>query len=292
MGNIIINLYNRYKRSDIVFHFIYGNILIFVLITFITLILSLLHYNNIVVSCFSFPASFNSFILRPWTIITYMFVHADVWHILFNMLCLYWFGKIFLLFFSAKHFYGVYFLGGIAGALLFMLFYNFFFFFRPFVQSSFIVGASASVLAIIIAVAYKKPDYRVQLFLFGNIKLKYMAFCVIIIDVMLITSSNAGGHIAHLGGAIAGLLFAISLQHGIDLTLWINKTCDAFSSLFTYIYPCKKKKMKIHYGKFNNKLFPQQRNDVEMNRIFDKIKKSGYQSLTVNEKKKLFEGSK
>lgn len=134
--------------------------------------------------------------------------------------------------FSAKHLRGLYILGGILGGLLYMVAYNVFPLFNQEVAVSTLVGASASVLAIVAATAYREPNYRVQLFLFGAIRLKYLALVVIGIDVLSITSSNAGGHIAHLGGALAGLWFAASLSKGADLTAWINWLLDAFISLF------------------------------------------------------------
>lgn len=142
---------------------------------------------------FALPASFIGFIHQPWSLFTYMFMHAGTCHILFNMLWLYWFGSLFLYFFSAKHLRGLYVLGGICGGLLYMVAYNVFPLFSSQVAGATLVGASASVLAIVAATAYREPNYRVQLFLFGAIRLKYLALVVIGIDVLSITSSNAGG---------------------------------------------------------------------------------------------------
>jgi hypothetical protein len=214
------------------------------------------------------------------------------------MLCLYWFGEIFLMFFSSRHLRGLYILGGIAGGALFMLCYNVFPYFLPAVNSSVVVGASASILAIIIAVAYREPNYRVQLFLIGNVSLKYLALFVVLIDLMFITSSNAGGHIAHLGGAMVGWLFAVLLGKGIDLTLWINKTLDFFLGLFRYHTWHRKSKMQVHYydnvrretdAEYNQR---KKKRDEEIDRILDKLKKSGYGSLSSEEKKRLFDASK
>lgn len=149
-------------------------------------------------------------------------------HILFNMLWLYWFGQLFLYFFSGKHLRGLYILGGICGGLLYMISYNIFPYFYPMVEISTLVGASASVLAIVVATAYREPNYPVRLFLFGTIRLKYLALIVVLTDLLFITSSNAGGHIAHLGGALAGLWFAASLSKGTDITAWLIKYWMAF----------------------------------------------------------------
>jgi hypothetical protein len=179
-----------------------------------------------------------------------------------------------------------------------MLSYNIFPYFQPAVSSSVIVGASASILAIIIAIAYRQPDYRVQLFLIGNVSLKYLALFTVVLDLVFMASSNAGGHIAHLGGALCGWIFAASLSKGVDLTLWINKAIDAISSLFCYNTWHRKPKMKVHY--YNNvkretdEQYNQRRKkqDEEIDCILDKLKKSGYGSLSEEEKKRLFDASK
>ncbi|KAA6304657.1 hypothetical protein EZS27_043695, partial [termite gut metagenome] len=134
------------------------------------------------VSMFSFlelPASFSHFAEHPWSLISYMFMHADFLHLLFNMLCLYWFGMLFLSFFSANHLRGLYILGGIFGGLFYMVCYNVFPYFRSQMEYSSMVGASASVLAVVIAVAYREPDYSIRLLFFGNIRLNVAVFFVI-----------------------------------------------------------------------------------------------------------------
>ena len=228
------------------------------------------------------------------TVLTYMFMHAGVLHILFNMLWLYWFGALFLNFFSARHLRGVYILGGICGGLLYMTAYNIFPYFRPMTEYSFMLGASASVLAIVAATAYREPDYPIRLFLFGTVRLKYLALIVIVTDLLFITSSNAGGHIAHLGGALAGLWFAASLSKGADITAWINKSLDAVTALFSF--KPRKPKMKVHYGTERQKDYNynarKKAQSDEIDRILDKLKKSGYESLTTEEKKSLFDASK
>lgn len=128
----------------------------------------------------------------------------------------------------------------------YMAAYNIFPYFRPMTEYSFMLGASASVLAVVAATAYREPNYPIRLFLFGTIRLKYLALIVIGTDLLFITSSNAGGHIAHLGGALAGLWFAASLSKGADITVWINKSLDAVSFLFSS--KPRKPKMKVHYG--------------------------------------------
>ncbi len=299
MGHIITDLKEAFRRGNIFIRLIYINVAVFVAVMLINVFLQLFNVQIIgMLDSFALPASFGRFILQPWSLITYMFIHADFLHILFNMLWLYWFGNLFLCFFSSKHLRGLYLLGGICGGLLYMVAYNVFPYFALSVPVSTLVGASASILAIVAATAYREPNYPIQLFLFGTIRLKYLALIVIGADLLFITSSNAGGHIAHLGGALAGLWFASSLSKGRDLTAWINRLTDAIFSLFQKKTWQRKPKMKIHYGAqsvrekdydYNARRKAQ---SDEVDRILEKLKKSGYESLTTEEKKKLFEASK
>ena len=254
MATIITDLKESFRRGTIYIQLIYINVGVFILTTLTEVILQL--FNRSLGGTFEWlelPASLPRFIIQPWSILTYMFMHAGVMHILFNMLWLYWFGALFLSFFSAKHLRGVYILGGICGGLLYMAAYNIFPYFRPMTEYSFMLGASASVLAVV-----------------------------------------AGGHIAHLGGALAGLWFAASLSKGADITAWINKSLDAVSSLFSS--KPRKPKMKVHYGTDKQKDYNynarKKAQSDEIDRILDKLKKSGYESLTTEEKKSLFDASK
>lgn len=233
-------------------------------------------------------------ILQPWSVISYMFMHEGIWHLLFNMLCLYVFGQMFLQFFSAKHLRGVYLLGGLTGAAAFLLAQL-----LPVFQmqgSSVLLGASAAVLAILTAVATKEPNYPVRLFLLGSIRMKYVALGLILLSVVSVSGSNSGGEVAHLGGALAGWLFTRSLNKGQDLTKWINGCIDGILSLFSRKPSRKKKpKMGIHTAKepkdwqFNAQ---KKKENENIDRILDKLKRSGYESLTAEEKKSLFDASK
>lgn len=299
MAPILTDLKEAFRRGNVFIQLIYINVGVFVATTLVTILLKL--FNRSAGSIFemlALPASFERFIRQPWSIITYMFMHANLMHILFNMLWLYWFGSLFLYFFSGKHLRGLYILGGICGGLLYMVSYNVFPYFQPMVAYSTMVGASASVLAIVVATAYREPNYRVQLLLFGAVRLKYLALIVVVTDLLFITSDNAGGHIAHLGGALAGLWFAASLKKGTDVTAWINKAIDGIRALFARKTWQRKPKMKVHYGSNNA---PRQKDydynarkkaqSDEIDRILDKLKKSGYESLTTQEKKSLFDAS-
>jgi membrane associated rhomboid family serine protease len=241
------------------------------------------------------PAYLPKFLVQPWTLFTYMFLHAGALHLLFNMLWLYWFGQLFLSFFSARHFRGLYLLGGLCGGLLYMLAYNVFPYFSPYIYGSYLLGASASVLAIVVATAVREPEYRVNFMFIGAVRLKYVALFMVVTDLLFVTSGNGGGHIAHLGGALAGWWFAKSLQKGHDITRWINQVFDWFSGGIKISRPAKKPKMKVNRGgkadDYDYNARKKQQSE-EIDRILDKLKQSGYASLTTEEKKRLFDASK
>ena len=297
MGHIITDLKDNFRRADIHLKFIYINAAVFIITSLAGIGFMLFNRSAApLLSCFELPASLSRFILQPWSIATYMFMHADFLHILFNMLWLYWFGKIFLSFFSARHFRGLYLLGGLCGGLLYMAAYNVFPYFSFSVGVSMLVGASASVLAIVAAAAYREPNYPISLLFFGNVKLKYFALIMVATDLLMMTSGNAGGHIAHLGGALAGLWFASALGKGRDITAWLNRLIDGCGNLFSRRGNSRKKKakMKVHYGKrtqdYDYNAQKKKQSD-EIDRILEKLKQSGYESLTAEEKRKLFDAS-
>jgi membrane associated rhomboid family serine protease len=246
---------------------------------------------------FELPAWPQRWLMQPWSLLTYMFLHADVLHLLFNMLWLYSFGQLFLSSHSERHFRGVYLLGGIVGGVFFMLAYNVFPYFRESVgyYSAGLVGASAAVLALVVATAVRMPDFRIRLLLIGELRLKYLALIVVVADLLFVTSDNAGGHIAHLGGALAGWWFASSLTRGRDVTRWINAVWDGVEGLFHRRPKRRKPKMEAQFGgraqdySYNTR---QRQQSEEVDRILEKLKKSGYESLTDEEKKRLFDASK
>jgi membrane associated rhomboid family serine protease len=236
----------------------------------------------------SFPAYFPNFATRPWTIITYMFFHEGFIHILFNMLWLYWFGKIFLGFMSQRKLLGVYIMGGIWGGILYMLFYNIFPIFSEALPVSFALGASAAVYAVVFAATSYAPNMSLTLMFIGPVKLKYIAAVLVVIDIISIAGTNAGGHIAHLGGALFGYLFINFQKQQIDLANPVYWVIDAFTTTKS---TQKRRKMKVDYSKPTddfeyNRIKAEQQ--AEIDRILDKISKGGYDSLTSEEKKTLF----
>ena len=268
------------------------NVGVFLLVTLTAIIGFLLNNPEFpakVILLLSVPSSFMGFLAKPWTIITYMFTHKDIWHILFNMLWLYWFGKIFLEYLDQRKLVAVYLLGGITGAVVYMLSFNIFPAFEGVVSDSIAIGASASVMAVVIAIAAYVPDYAVNLFLFGRIKIKYMALAIFVLTSVMDFSVNSGGKLAHIGGAFFGYLYTINLRKGFDIGKGINQIIDFFATIFK---PRKKlkvthKKAATEYEYNKNKAGKQ----AQINGILDKISKAGYDSLTKEEKDTLFKES-
>ncbi len=291
-------IYSAFCRENIVGKFIYANVAVYIIAAFIGVFATLFNA-KMQVSAFmqwlELPASLSQLACQPWSLLTYMFVHERLMHILFNMLMLYGFGRIFLSFFSVRHFVGVYILGGIVGGLFFVLAYNLFPYFSGVVEHSTLVGASASVLAVVVAAAVRSPNYTVRLMLLGSMRLVTVAVVIVVISLLLLASENAGGNFAHLGGAFAGWLFAFMLNKGKDVTLFINRVIDFFATLFKRVP--KKSKPKFNFYKndraadyeYNAK---KKENDAEIDRILEKVKAGGYSSLTDEEKRRLFDASR
>ena len=286
------NIERFFKQKSVLSNLIAINIIVFLVLKIITLACLLFKIDTgYFMSFFHLPASFESlFYRRPWTIISYFFTHIGFFHILFNLIVLFWFGKIFLYFFKPKQLGGLYVLGGIAGGLLFMTAYNLFPYFKSDVHSAYLIGASASVMAIVFATAFYRKDYEINLLLLGRIKLIYFAFFILIID-FVIDTDNLGGSISHLGGALIGVWFAKAYLKGKDITSSVNNLIDSFVNLFT---KKEKKQKQVHRRPEGDQEYNKKRSDKnkEIDRILDKIKKSGYNSLTEEEKKTLFNTNK
>ena len=290
---IIDEIKKMYQNGGVIIKLIFVNVAVFVFVGILGLFSLFVDFDT--VKWLAVPADLKVLLYRPWTLITYMFLHYDFLHILFNMLWLFWFGKIFLEFLNSKQLLSVYLLGGISGAVLYILAFNTIPTFIHLVPASVALGASASVYAIVVAISAYAPDYSINLMFIGRVKIKYVAIFVIALDVLSIAGSNAGGHIAHLGGAIFGYLFAVQFKKGSDLTKLFSSFIDGLAEWFQ-----KKPKMKVTENKYKTKQKPKtdqeynkQKSDdqSEMDRILGKISKSGYDSLTKKEKETLFKYS-
>lgn len=248
---------------------------------------------DVLVSWLAVPASLDEIALKPYTIFTYMFLHVEFMHILFNMLWLYWFGQIFLEFLSDRQMVTTYLLGGLAGAFIFILAYNLFPVFERALPVSIALGASASVLAIVVCVSAYVPDYTVHLMFLGPVKIKYIAIVSVILDIAMIRSGNAGGHFAHLGGAMWGLSYAMMLKKGIDPARLFSLKWLSWLQSDNYSRGTKFKKVHVSPRPVNDDVYNQQRaqKQKQIDIILEKISRSGYSSLTKEEKEFLFKTS-
>lgn len=278
----------KYKSASIVVKVIVINITVFLLVNLGAFLFDI--PQSKLITWFVLPSNLNELVLQPWGILTYSFLHSGLSHILWNMLFLYWFGPMVLNLFKTKRFLTLYFLSAICGGILFVLSYNVFPVFTKSLSMKYLIGASAAVRGIMIFMATYSPYSEIRLFFF-RIKLWHIATFVILMDLIQIPISNAGGNIAHLGGAIFGYMYAVQLQKGRDIGAWWDKSIDFLIRLFQTkpktpfkkIYK-NKKQTRTTTTQFENVHNDQQKIDS----ILEKISKSGYDSLTKAEKEFLF----
>lgn len=241
------------------------------------------------------PAAFADFIEKPWTIITYAFVHdlTGIFHILFNMLVFYWFGRLFVEYLGSDKLIAVYVLGFLAGAVAFLLAYNLIPFYKMNIPGGGMVGASAAVNAVVVACATLVPNYTFYLLFLGPVRIKYIAAFFIVLSFIGTVGSNAGGNLAHLGGALIGYLYIRQLQAGINWGGWITTVLDWLKRL---LKPDARVKVSYRSQRKRNKESrrpsPDRISQDEIDAILDKISAGGYESLTREEKEKLFNASK
>jgi membrane associated rhomboid family serine protease len=294
------NVFQRYNNAHI--QLIIFNLMVFVVLGMVMVISKIGGFEELfsgIHNQFQIPARFSEFVTRPWTLLTYMFMHdlSGILHILFNMLVLYWFGKLFVEYLGSDKLIALYLLGGMAGAIAYLLAYNTIPFFVTQSQTYSIgmVGASASVDAIVVATATLLPNYTFFLLFFGPVRIKYIAAIIVFLSFLGTVGSNAGGNIAHLGGALIGFIYIKQLQSGVNWGGWITITLDWFKDIFK-----DKPKVKVSYRKerptttktsSTEKQKPAYTQE-EIDRILDKISEGGYESLTKDEKEKLFNASK
>jgi len=243
------------------------------------------------------PSSFTGVLTKPWTLVTYMFLHEGIGHIFFNMIIFYPFARLVQEFLNSKRVISLYILGGLSGGVLYILIYNVFPQFETVVANATLLGASASVLAIVVGGAVFMPNYTFFLMFIGPIRIKYIAMVFVFISFIQTIGSNAGGEIAHLGGALMGWLFISQLKNGTDLGAWVIAVMNWFKSFFvaspkikvTHRTPPKNTKARTTSKSTTSHSKTEQE---EIDAILDKISQSGYDSLTKEEKQKLFNASK
>lgn len=282
MANILQDLKRHYKYGGILQKLLFWNIGVSI-VFFICEGL----FSSIAQKFFYWTAlssDYGNFIFKPWTLLTYSFLHAGIVHLILNMLVLYFVYQLFRTFFNDKQFLTCYLLGAMVGGIFFLI--GSLFFSVGYV----LVGASAAVIAPLIGLVTYSPNMEVRLMLIGRVKIWYIAAFIILLDIIQLSSSNIGGHLAHLGGAFMGFVYIKLVKEGKDLSVIFDRLANLFKrkkgTPFKKVY-VNKKPLKAS-AKGNKDLSKQQKIDI----ILDKISKSGYESLTKEEKAFLFRSGK
>lgn len=297
MATTIETALKRFASATMLMKIVVINIAVFLVLNIISIVMIFAGEESgrfIVEQWVAMPGNFGRLARHAWTPLSYMFSQIEPLHLIFNMLWLYWFGIVFQLLSTPKRMIGLYLLGGLGGAALYLLAVNTIPYFAG--HGGLLIGSSASVIAIVTATAIMAPDYRMNLLFLGAVSLKWIAIVTIGIDLLSVTGSNAGGHIAHLGGAAVGAIFALGLKRGHDITAPLNSLIDAIVNLF-------RRRPKVRPACFRASGAPSAprpkapsaasaADQAELDNILDKIKKSGYSSLTADERARLFDVSR
>ena len=288
MANFIIedfkNAWN--KDNNALVKIILINVVVFVSASFIEIFLTLSGAGDafkLFINKLMLPASFTTFITQPWSLISYFFLHLGFTHILWNMLFLYWFGKIIQDNVGNNAVISLYVLGGIIGGLSYMALFNIIPYYDNRISESLMLGASAGVFSIVAGSATLLPNYTFYLLFLGPIRIKYIALFYILLSFLDVTGSNAGGEIAHLGGAMIGYLFIRQLQNGVNMG-------EGIINIINFFNKEKNKKTEENYSPTEETKYDISQDEID--KILDKISESGYSSLSKNEKEKLFNASK
>jgi membrane associated rhomboid family serine protease len=285
--NILDDLKMQYKLGGIALKMIYWNIACF--------LVSLIFFYQFKGGVFDFPnwialsSEPTVFVLKPWTFLTYAFFHDGFFHLFFNMMVLNFASYLFLTFFSSKQYLGLYILSAIFSGLIFALGFNLMHY------SGAIIGASAAIMAILVAVTTYSPLMNVRLLLIGNVKLWHITAVILVLDLMQFRLENSGGHISHLAGAFFGFVYIKLLQNGTDLSKIVSAVLDFFTNLFKKpATPFKKvhKNYRKPVEKPLSKIVVKDKKQQQIDEILDKISQSGYDSLNKEEKEFLFQAGK
>ncbi|NME66488.1 rhomboid family intramembrane serine protease [Flammeovirga aprica] len=301
MNGFISDLkYTWNKPGSGLLRLIIVNVVVYVCMSLLMLVFKLSGlqgiYDQYIFSNVALPPYIYDAVVKPWTLISYFFMHSmsDFFHILFNMLIMYWFGIIFTEFLGDKKLVALYFLGGVAGGLAYLLMYNV----VPYYNAqmgmvSGLIGASACVYAIVVGAATIAPDYRINLLFVGPVKIKYLAAVYIFLSLIQSAGSNAGGEIAHLGGALMGFTYVSLLKRGTDL----GKPLYAITNFFANFTKSDRKLKVVHRSKKKStskttaSSTSKQPSQDSVDEILDKISERGYEGLTQEEKEILFKAS-
>jgi len=293
------NAFDKHNNAHV--QLIIINVVIFLALALLSVFMTITGFEGAFVyvkKIFLLPPKFGDFVTHPWTLITYAFGHdwQDIWHIIGNMLALYWFGKLFIEYLGNDKLIAVYVLGALAGGIVYLLMFNLVPYFVGRTNFEGLIGASAAVFAVMMAIVTLIPDYTFFLLFLGPVKIKYIALFYIVTSFIGTLGSNDGGNLAHLGGLAIGFIYTKQLQAGVNWGNWITVTIEWFKGLFKASPKVKityRKAEPVHKttaagGKQNFNKATQE----EIDAILDKISDKGYESLTKEEKEKLFNASK
>ncbi len=306
MKSILDDFKIAFKTGNVLNQIIVINVVVFLFMGILSILLTLSGQKVLYLELselLKLPSNTGRLLYRPWSLITNFFFHEGLFHILFNMLWMYWFGRIISEYLGQNKILGFYVWGGIGGGLFYILIYNLFPFFAEAVPFSNLLGASAGVTAIVVAAATFQPNFTVSLILIGPVKLKYIAAFSVIASLLQSTGSNAGGEIAHLGGALVGYVGMVQLQKGND---WSKPIVTFIIWVKSFFKP--QPKIKVSYrkeekaktstrtsrktGMARKPSKAQETSQAEIDAILDKISDKGYDALSKDEKQKLFNASK
>ena len=288
--NFLDEIKQQYRLGGVTEKLIYWNVALFAIPWILTGILSLFGIQLGFMNYVSLSSNPTDLLWKPWSIFTYAFFHADIFHILFNLIILNFVGRLFLTFFTQKQLLSLYFMGLIFAGLIYILSYLFF----PALANQVVtlIGASGAIMAVLFGVATYAPQMQVRLLLIGNIRLWHIAVFYVVVDLISLSFSNVGGHIAHLGGALFGYLYASQLQKGNDLTKGFSSFMDWVVNLFQQNHKTPFKKVHKNNSYTQQKHAVKDKSQQQIDEILDKISQSGYDSLTKEEKEFLFKAGK
>lgn len=293
--NILNDLKAQYKIGNMTTKLIFWNILLFAIPSIIVALLQLFNINLSYFNYVALSSNVDDVFVKPWTIISYSFFHTGFLHLIFNMIMLNFVGKLFVSFFTQKQLLSLYVLGGVFGGIVYLICYTF----LPSLsnENKLLVGASGSIMAILFATMTYQPHMDIRLALIGSIKIWHIALLYLVIDLIQLPIENTGGHLAHLGGALFGFIYIKTLQSGTDLGSGLNAVLDWFANIFSPKESTPFK--KVHRNpkpqnatKSTSKIVTKDKSQQQIDEILEKISKSGYDSLTADEKEFLFKAGK
>lgn len=296
MKQLVEEFTRPFKSGDTTKQLIFINVIFFLLVGVGGSILRLFGFpifEKLMLSVLAMPSKLHNLAFKPWTLFTHMFLHAQLFHLLGNVVILYFAGQLFCGYLGNKRILTVYILGGLSGAVLFLLAYNTLPFFASMKESSSIsLGASAATISLLVAIATYAPNIEVKLFLVLDVKLKYIAMLLVLVSLLGVDDGNAGGNISHIGGAVFGFIYITRLKSNKEFGRFVPNVITAIASYF-------ERKPKVVYTDFKNKVRNddmyntlKKTNQAAIDAILDKISKSGYDSLSKEEKEILFKASK